>query len=109
MDLARVIGTVVATEKDPLLVGQKLSILQPLDERLAPVGAPLVATDFGARRGTGEVVFFVRSGDAMPTGPDGTLIPVDAAVVGIVDEVSLDERYAGRRGGPGGGSAGREG
>ncbi len=94
MDIARVIGTIVATQKDPLLEGQKLAIIQPLNERYEPVGQPLVATDLGARRGQDEIVFFVRSGDAMPTGPTAELIPVDAALVGIVDEIQVDARFS---------------
>lgn len=106
MDIARVIGTIVATQKDPLLEGQKLAIIQPLNERYEPVGKPLVATDLAAKHGRGEIVFFVRSGDAMMTGPTEELIPVDAALVGIVDEVMVDPRFAakadgsvGKRGG----------
>lgn len=90
MDLARIIGTVVAVQKDPLLDGQKLAIVQPLDETLQPQGSPLVATDIAARHGTGELVFLVRSGDAMPTGFTKELIPTDAAVVGIVDEIKIE-------------------
>jgi ethanolamine utilization protein EutN len=90
VDLARIIGTVVAVEKDPLLEGQKLAIVQPLNEALEPLGAPLVATDLAARHGSGELVFLVRSGDAMPTGFTAELIPTDAAVVGIVDEIKIE-------------------
>ncbi len=93
MDIARVIGTVVATQKDPLLEGAELAIIQPLNEDYEPSGKPLVATDFGPRHGRGEVVFFVRSGDAMMAGPTEELIPVDAAVVGIVDEIMVDSRF----------------
>jgi microcompartment protein CcmK/EutM len=92
MDLARVIGTIVSTQKDPLLEGQKLAIVQPLDENLDPAGKPLIATDLGARHGRGEIVFLVKSGDAMMTGPTEELIPVDLAVVGIVDEIHVDAR-----------------
>lgn len=93
MDIARVIGAIVATQKDPLIEGQKLAIIQPLNENYEPAGKPLVATDLGAKHGRGEIVFFVRSGDAMCTGPTDELIPVDAALVGIVDEIMVDRRY----------------
>lgn len=93
MDLARIIGTIVAVEKDPLLQGQKLAIVQPLDEHMQPFGAPLVATDPAARHGSGELVFLVRSGDAMPTGFTTELIPTDAAVVGIIDNIQLERPF----------------
>ncbi len=93
MDIARIIGTIVATRKDPLLEGSQLTILQPLNEDGEPSGKALVATDFGPRHARGERIFFVRSGDAMMTGPTDELIPVDAAVVGIVDEITVDPRF----------------
>lgn len=88
MDLARVIGCIVATQKDPSLVGCKLCIIQPVDQDMKPKGGALVATDSSASRGEGEIVYFVASGDAVPTGPDGRKMPVDAAIVGIVDHIS---------------------
>lgn len=96
MDIARVIGHVVATEKDPSMQGVKLCILQPLDESLEPKGEPLIATDATSKRGEGEIVFFVASGDAIHTGHGGQPMPVDAAVMGIVDQVFVDERATGR-------------
>lgn len=87
MDVAKVIGTVVATQKDPSLEGCTLLVLQPVNEKLVPAGGALVATDSSGRRGVGELVYFVASGDAVFTGPDGLDIPVDAAVVGIVDSI----------------------
>jgi ethanolamine utilization protein EutN len=91
MDLARVVGTIVATQKDEALVGTKLCVIQPLTEYLEPQGKPLVATDASAARGYGEIVYFVTSGDAVYTGPGGRVMPVDAAIVGIVDHVDLNE------------------
>ncbi|HOE64155.1 MAG TPA: EutN/CcmL family microcompartment protein [Candidatus Sumerlaeota bacterium] len=88
MDLARVIGCIVATQKDPALQGCKLCVIQPLDQDLNPKGSALVATDSSSSRGEGEIVYYVSSGDAVPTGPEGRKMPVDAAIVGIVDYVS---------------------
>ena len=93
MDIARVIGTIVATQKDPSLVGVKLSVIQPLDQELNPRGSPLIAADSMARHGTGEIIYFVASGDAVPTGPEGRKMPVDAAIVGIVDHVDFLKKY----------------
>ena len=83
MQLARVIGDVVATRKDENLVGIKLLIVQPLTPEHQPVGRPLVAVD-AVGAGVGEEVFFVRGKEASfpfyPVEP-----PVDAGIVGIVD------------------------
>lgn len=90
MDLARIIGSVTATQKDPALVGTKLCILQPLDAELRPVREPLIATDATGLRGDGELVYFVESGDAIMTGLGADpRLPVDAAVVGIVDDLDV--------------------
>jgi len=89
MDIARVIGTIVATQKTPALEGCTLCILQPLNEKLESAGAPLVATDATNRRGRNEIVYYVASGDAVYTGPQGEDLPVDAAIIGIVDSIHL--------------------
>lgn len=89
MDIARVIGTIVSTSKVESLEGSTLLVLQPLNERYEESGSPLVATDSTCRRGVGEIVYFVTSGDAVFTGPNNTDIPVDAAVIGIVDSVHV--------------------
>ncbi len=86
MRLARVIGTVVATQKAPGLEGVKLLILQPLDRRRRPSGRPVVAADAVAMAGPGETVYFVASREAALACPE-PFVPVDHAVVGIVDAV----------------------
>jgi ethanolamine utilization protein EutN len=87
MQLARVIGEVVATIKDANLVGAKLLIVQPIDAAGANCGRTLVALD-SVGAGTGEHVFFVRGREAAfpfyPAEP-----PTDAAIVGIVDHWDL--------------------
>ena len=87
MQLARVIGDVVATIKDAGLSGHKLLILQPVGPDREPVGRTLVALDsMGA--GVGEHVFFVRGKEAsfpfLPAQP-----PADACIVGIVDHWTI--------------------
>lgn len=84
MDMARVIGTVVATEKDPLLHGLKLCIVQPLNDALEDDGKAVVAVD-ALNRNVGEIVYIVRSGDAMMAHHGNDLIPVDCAIGGMVD------------------------
>jgi len=88
MQLAKVIGDVVATRKDEKLVGLKLLILQPLTPEREDAGRTLIAVDpMGA--GVGEEVFFVRGREAsLPFYPVEP--PVDASVVGIVDHWDLD-------------------
>jgi ethanolamine utilization protein EutN len=87
MRLARVIGNVVATIKDPGLHAQKLLIIQPLTPTRIPSGDPLVAVD-GAGVGIGEDVFFVRGREASFVFlPDH--VPADASIVGRVDSVTL--------------------
>lgn len=89
MDMARVIGTVVATRKDPTMVSCKLCVVRRLDADFHSVGDPLVATDATASHGEGDVVFIVESGDAVFTGPRDENMPVDAAVVGIVNDIHV--------------------
>ena len=84
MQLAKVIGTVVATRKDASLVGLKLLIIQPLTPARQAAGRPLVALD-SVGAGAGEEVFFVRGREAsFPFLPDEP--PTDATIVGIVDQ-----------------------
>lgn len=84
MQLARVIGEVVATVKDANLTGIKLLVLQPIDAAGADHGRTLVALD-SVGAGVGEDVFFVKGREAaFPFYPDEP--PADATVVGIVDE-----------------------
>ena len=83
MQIARVVGDVVATRKDENLTGLKLLILQPLTVDHQPIGRTLVAVD-AVGAGVGEDVFFVRGKEAaFPFYP--VEAPVDAGIVGIVD------------------------
>jgi ethanolamine utilization protein EutN len=86
MQLARVIGTVVATVKSPGLEGVKLLIVQPLDARQRPDGIPVVAADAVHMAGPGELVYVVAAREAAQALPE-SFVPVDHAIVGIVDAV----------------------
>ena len=88
MDLGKVIGTIVATRKDPSLGGSRLLIVQPLDEKQTPISEPLVAVDTLHDAGVGETVYYVTGGDAVSVVP-GKRMPVDVAIVGLVDSISL--------------------
>lgn len=88
MQLARVIGTVVATVKTDSLEGRKLLVIQPLDGRLKDAGKPMVAID-SVGAGKGEVVFWCRGKEAsFPFEP--AEVPTDCTIVAIVDSVNLD-------------------
>ena len=86
MQLAKVIGTVVATRKCAGLEGVKFLIVQPLDKRQWPAGDPVVAADATAQAGPGHLVFVIGSREAALALPE-KFVPVDHAIVGIVDEV----------------------
>lgn len=91
MFLAKVIGNVVATQKDPKLVGSKLLLIQPYvtkDRALAASGSSIVAVDsLGA--GAGECVLFTQGSSARLT-PETREAPIDAVIVGIVDTVEVE-------------------
>ncbi len=86
MQLGRVIGTVVATRKYQGLEGVKFLVVQPLDRHGEPSGRPVVAADGVAMAGPGELVYVVGSREAAQALPE-TFVPVDHAIVGIVDAV----------------------
>lgn len=89
MYLGTVIGTVVATRKDEGLVGTKLLITRQVNEARKPVGQPFVAVDtVGA--GVGELVLYV-TGSVAPHAVRRGSVPVDAAIVGIVDRLELSK------------------
>ena len=83
MQLARVIGTVVATVKNDSLEGRKLLVVQTVDRDLEPNGKPMVAVD-AVGAGVGELVFWCRGKEAsFPFKREDT--PTDCTIVGIVD------------------------
>ncbi len=86
MLLARVLGTVVATRKYPGLEGVKLLVVEPLDDRGQVTGEPHVAVDATRQAGPRDVVYLVGSREAA-LALDPWFVPVDAAIVGIVDEI----------------------
>jgi ethanolamine utilization protein EutN len=88
MQLATVIGTLVASQKYTGLEGIKLLIVQPLDRDQQPQGEPVVAADATAQAGPGELVFIIASREAALALPE-TFVPVDHAIVGIVDDVNV--------------------
>jgi microcompartment protein CcmK/EutM len=90
MILARVVGTVVATRKDPRLEGKKLLVLKPIAPDGKDESGYVVAVDT-VSAGVRETVLAVAGSSArMAEGCKDR--PVDTAIIGIVDTVSLDER-----------------
>ena len=89
MLLAKIVGTVVATRKDPRLVSNKLLLVRPVDPHGKIDGGYLVAIDT-VDAGVGETVLVVSGSSArMAAGLKDC--PVDAAIVGIVDAVETSE------------------
>jgi ethanolamine utilization protein EutN len=88
MQIGRVVGTVVATQKNAKFEGAKLLLVQPLTLDDKPRGTTLIAVDsLGA--GVDEKVLIVMEGRAAGEALGRKLAPVDAAVVGIIDTVDL--------------------
>ena len=90
MYLARVIGRLVATQRYAGLEGVPLHLIQPLDEDAEPMGDPLVACS-PVNVGPGDFVTWIDGREAALACPE-TFVPVDAAVLGFVEQaVRLDE------------------
>jgi ethanolamine utilization protein EutN len=90
MQIARVIGTVVSTQKHRTFEGAKLMLVQPLNADDSPRGTALLAID-GVGAGVHEKVLIVLEGRAAGEALGRRAAPVDAAIVGIIDTVSLYE------------------
>ncbi len=86
MQLGRVLGTVVATVKADGLDGVRFLLVQPLDRQQRPRGTPLVAADGVHMAAPGELIYFVSAREAAEALPE-RFVPVDHAIVGIVDAV----------------------
>lgn len=88
MYLGIVVGTVVATQRVPGLDGIRMMLVQPVEPDWTPKGTVQVACDT-VQAGPGDRVFLVGSREASLALPE-TFVPVDAAIVGIVDAVDLE-------------------
>jgi len=94
MLFGRVHGTAVCTIKYPGTEGVKLLVVQPLDKNLKPIGKLQVAADV-VEAGMGDLCVMVRSREAALAMREITFVPVDLALVGIVDELEIrpDENF----------------
>jgi ethanolamine utilization protein EutN len=88
MLLARVVGNVVATQKNAKLEGSKLLLVQPVDPEGAPRGAAVLAID-SVDAGVGDRVLLIQDGRSAQLVLGRGVAAVDAAVVGVVDAVEL--------------------
>jgi len=86
MLFGRVKGTTVATIKYPGCEGFKLLVVQPLNKNLQPVGGLQVAVDV-VQAGRGDLCVMVRSREASLALPDNKVLPIDLALVGVVDDL----------------------
>lgn len=90
MQIARVVGTVVATQKHRKFESAKLLLVQPLNVDDTPRGGTLLAVD-GVGAGIHEKVLVVLEGRAAGEALGRKAAPVDAAIIGIIDTVTIDE------------------
>jgi ethanolamine utilization protein EutN len=88
MLFGRVKGTAVCTLKYPGTEGLKLLVVQPLNKRLEPMGTLQVAADI-VDAGIGDLCLMVRSREAALAMPNVKFVPVDLALVGIVDQLDV--------------------
>ena len=88
MLFGRVRGTAVCTVKYPDLKGMKLLIIEPLNKHLEPTGPLQVAVDV-VQAGPGDLCVMVRSREASLALREHKFVPVDLALIGIVDELTV--------------------
>ena len=90
MILARVIGQVIATQKEPSHEGKKILLVQALTLQNELTGEPFVAMD-AVDAGIGDRVLAIQEGFSAMTAVGHTDAPIDAAIIGVVDAVDLVE------------------
>lgn len=90
MQIARVIGTVVATIKDKALTGLKIMLIQPLTDELKNSGGPIATIDT-VQAGPGDLVHWVTAREASLALPE-PFVAVDAAITGIIDAINTDNK-----------------
>ena len=95
MLLGKVIGTLVACEVYNGLEGVALLVVQPLTKTQAAKGEPIVCADSTAMAGPDELVYYEGGGREAAMALRETFVPVDHAIVGIVDRVSLADEPGG--------------
>jgi ethanolamine utilization protein EutN len=94
MQIARVIGNVVATVRHPIYSGHKLLLVQPLALDGSDRGRSYIALDF-AHAGKGDRVLVVNEGQSGRQMVADASAPVRSVIVGVVDEIAVEERRRG--------------
>jgi ethanolamine utilization protein EutN len=89
MNLCRVLGTVVATEKLPVFSGRKILVVQPLDEHQKPLGKSYLAIDHSSSAGKGDLVLVMNEGSGVRQVLQDKTAPIRALIVGVVDAVDV--------------------
>jgi ethanolamine utilization protein EutN len=89
VNLCRVLGTVVATEKHPAFHARKLMVVQPLDELQRPNGKSFIAVDHSSQAGKGDLVLVMREGNGVRQVVGDKMAPIRSLIVGVVDAVEL--------------------
>lgn len=87
MNLCRVLGTVVATEKLEVFVGRKLLVVQPVDERQQPLGKSYIAIDDTSGAGKGDLVLVMNEGGGVRMVLKDPNAPIRSLIVGVVDQI----------------------
>ena len=89
MNLCRVLGTVVCTEKLPVFSGRKLLVVQPVDDALKEIGNSYVAMDNTSSAGKGDLVLVLGEGSGVRQILEDKTAAVRHLIVGVVDQVSV--------------------
>jgi len=87
MILARVLGSVTATDKHPAFNARKLLVVQPLDERGGETGKSFLAVDNLTSAGPGDTVLVMREGNGVRQLLHDKTLPIRSLIVGVVDAV----------------------
>ena len=89
MNICRVLGTVVATEKHPAFHARKLLVVQPLDEHQQPLGKSFIAIDHSSSAGKGDLVLVMREGNGVRQIVGDKMAPIRSIIVGVIDSIEL--------------------
>lgn len=92
MNLCRVLGTVVATEKLPIFQGRKILVVQPVDEKNKALGTSFLAVDNISCAGKGDLVLVMNEGNGVRQILEDKMAPVRSIIVGVVDQVDVGAR-----------------
>jgi microcompartment protein CcmK/EutM len=89
VNLCRVLGTVVCTEKIPVFTARKLLVVQPIDETLKEIGNSFIAMDNTSSAGKGDLVLVLGEGNGVRQILEDKTAAVRHLIVGVVDQVSV--------------------